>query len=163
MSFWIFGFIFIELIIISIIDIKTKKISNLWSMGHVVMAMALYLFSRYYPWSWPVLIYPIIWLSLGFALFLLGIMGAGDSKLLASLYLIIPIGFHHLMLEKLIISTLVVGFMNLILKMAKDFRTIKAYALSGYWHGLWEKMKSRFSFAPVVFMAWILMGVHLWL
>jgi prepilin peptidase CpaA len=163
MSLWIYGFIFIELIIISIIDIQTKKISNFWSLGHVFVAMALYLISRHYTWSWPVLIYPIAWLILGFTLFLLGIMGAGDSKLLGSLYLIIPIGFHHLMLEKLIISTLVVGFMNLTLKIAKDFRTIKAYALSGHWPGLWEKMKSRFSYAPVVLMAWILMGVQLWL
>ena len=163
MSFWIYSFILIELAIISLIDIKIKKISNMWSLGHLVVALLLYIFSESYFWSWPVLIYPLLWFLLGFALFLLRIMGAGDSKLLASLYLLIPLSLHHLMLEKLVISTLVVGFMNLTLKFAKDFRAIKAYALSGHWQGLLEKLKSRFSFAPVILIAWVLMGVQLWL
>lgn len=162
MSFWLYSLILIELIIISIIDIKTKKISNFWPLSNIIFGLIFYLFFDLYDWSWPVLIYPVVWLGVGFVLFLIGIMGAGDSKLLSSLFLLIPLDFHHLMLEQVIISTLVVGFVNLIMKMVRDFRTIKAYAFSAYWKGFLEKIKSRFSFAPVVLIAWILLGVRLW-
>jgi Flp pilus assembly protein protease CpaA len=162
MSPWIYSLILFELAIISFIDIKTKKISNLWSFAQVAAAILFYFSMDSYQWSWTVLIYPIIWFVVGFGLFLLGIMGAGDSKLITSLYLLIPLSLHHVMLEKIVISTIVIGFMNFCLKITKDFKSIKAYALSAYWQGLWKKMKSSFSFAPVIMMAWILLGVQLW-
>ena len=162
MSPWIYSLILLELAIISFIDIKTKKISNLWSIGQLVLAVLLYFSFDTYQWSWTVLVYPLIWFVIGFGLFILGIMGAGDSKLIASLYFLIPLSLHHVMLEKILISTIVVGFMNFSIKIIRDFRTIKAYALSAYWQGFWVRMKSSFSFAPVVMMAWILLGVQLW-
>lgn len=162
MSPWIYSLILLELAIISFIDIKTKKISNLWSIGQLVAAVLLYFSFDTYQWSWTVLVYPLIWFVIGFGLFIIGIMGAGDSKLIASLYFLIPLSLHHVMLEKILISTIVVGFMNFSIKIIRDFRTIKAYALSAYWQGFWAKMKSSFSFAPVVMMAWILLGVQLW-
>ncbi len=162
MSPWIYSLILLELAIISFIDIRTKKISNFWSIGQLVAAVLLYISFDTYQWSWTVLVYPLIWFVIGFGLFILGIMGAGDSKLIASLYFLIPLSLHHVMLEKILISTIVVGFMNFFIKIIKDFRTIKAYALSAYWQGFWVKMKSSFSFAPVIMMAWILLGVQLW-
>jgi Flp pilus assembly protein protease CpaA len=162
MSPWIYSLILLELAIISFIDIRTKKISNFWSIGQLVAAVLLYISFDTYQWSWTVLVYPLIWFVIGFGLFILGIMGAGDSKLIASLYFLIPLTLHHVMLEKILISTIVVGFMNFFIKIIKDFRTIKAYALSAYWQGFWVKMKSSFSFAPVIMMAWILLGVQLW-
>jgi Flp pilus assembly protein protease CpaA len=162
MSPWIYSLILLELAIISFIDIRTKKISNFWSIGQLVAAVLLYISFDTYQWSWTVLVYPLIWFVIGFGLFILGIMGAGDSKLIASLYFLIPLTLHHVMLEKILISTIVVGFMNFFIKIIKDFRTIKAYALSAYWQGFWVKMKSSFSFAPVVMLAWVLLGVQLW-
>jgi prepilin peptidase CpaA len=107
--------------------------------------------------------FPLGFIVGGFVLFILGIMGAGDSKFLASLFLLIPLEQHALMFEKVIYTTLLVGFVLLAIKIARDFKIIKAYALSAYWNGLKASIKSSFSFAPVVFIAWILLGVELWM
>jgi prepilin peptidase CpaA len=89
-------------------------------------------------------------------------MGAGDSKYLSSLFFIIPLEHQGLMLEKIIYATCVVGFVMLSLKFLKDFQKIKAYAFSTYWRGVKESIRSSFSYAPVIFLAWILFGIGQW-
>lgn len=161
---WIYFLILAELIVVSWIDIKIKKISNLWFLFNLILSLSLHIFNSLdYPFEWAALIYPVGWILVGFGLFVLGIMGAGDSKFLASLFLVIPPTHQFQMFEKIMYSTLVVGSVLLTLKIAKDFNKIKAYALSSYWKGLKESMRSSFSFAPVILLAWILFGVEKWL
>ena len=160
---WIYFLILVELIIVSWIDIKIKKISNHWFLFNLLLSLCLHFFYPInYPWQWATLIYPVGWILVGFVLFVLGIMGAGDSKYLASLFLVIPLVHQYQMLEKILYSTLVVGLVFLAIKITKDFNRIKAYALSSYWQGLKESIRSRFSFAPVILLAWILFGVEKW-
>ena len=159
---WVYILILIELVIVSWIDIRIKKISNLWFFINLGISLALYfLYPDYYYFTWTILIFPLGWILAGFVLFLLGIMGAGDSKFLASLFLLIPLEHQSLMFEKVLYSTLVVGFVMLTLKISKDFKNIKAYALSAYWQGFKESIRSNFSFAPVILLAWILLGAEL--
>ncbi len=89
-------------------------------------------------------------------------MGAGDSKFLATLFLIIPLEYHLLFMEKIILSTMITGGLLVLLRMIKSIETLGSYLISGYWFGLKSMMKSSFSFAPVVAVAWILLGLHLW-
>jgi prepilin peptidase CpaA len=160
---WIYFLILAELIVVSWIDIKIKKISNYWFLFNLILSLCLYLFYPLnYPWQWAALIYPVGWILVGFGLYVLGIMGAGDSKFLASLFLIIPLDHQYNMLEKILYSTMVVGVVFLAIKITKDFKKIKAYALSSYWQGLKESIRSSFSFAPVILLAWILFGVEKW-
>ena len=160
---WIYIFILSELVIVSWIDIKIKKISNIWFIINLFLGL---LFHFFYPvvyhWEWASLIFPVGWIVVGFILFVLKIMGAGDSKFLASLFLLVPLEQHAGMFEKVLYSTLVVGFFMLSFKIAKDFKNIKAYALSMYWQGFKDSIRSNFSFAPVVLLAWILLGVEQW-
>lgn len=160
---WIFCVIFIQLLIVSWIDIKTKKISNLWFILNLAFCLVLhFIVPEAYPWQWTALVFPVGWIVIGFLLFLAGIMGAGDSKYLASLFLIIPIEHQAVMLEKLIYATCVVGIVMLTFKIAKDFKKIKAYAFSTYWKGLLKSIRSSFSYAPVILLAWVLLGVQHW-
>ncbi len=153
-----------ELIAVSWIDIKIKKISNIWPLVNLVLGIALHIFySDYYPLEWASLFFPVGWILAGFLLFLLGIMGAGDSKFLASLFLLIPLDHQYLVLEKLLYSTVVVGLVMLTFKIARDFNKIKAYAFSTHWQGFKESIRSSFSFAPVILLAWIMLGVEKWL
>jgi prepilin peptidase CpaA len=160
---WIYFFILSELLIVSWIDIKIKKISNIWFLINLVLGVFFHFFyPDVYHWEWASLIFPVGWIVVGFILFVVKIMGAGDSKFLASLFLLIPLGQHAAMFEKVLYSTLVVGLCMLSFKIAKDFKNIKAYALSMYWQGFKESIRSNFSFAPVVLLAWILLGVEQW-
>ena len=155
MIVWIYFLVLSELAIVSWIDIKTKKISNFWFIINLFYPVV-------YHWEWASLIFPIGWIVVGFILFVLKIMGAGDSKFLASLFLLVPLEQHAGMFEKVLYSTLIVGLCMLSFKIAKDFKNIKAYALSMYWQGFKDSIRSNFSFAPVVLLAWILLGVEQW-
>jgi prepilin peptidase CpaA len=99
---------------------------------------------------------------IGFILFLFGVMGAGDSKFLASLFLIIPLEYHFPFFEKLILVTTVTGSSLLIFKAVKNRREMGFFILTKYWEGLKQLVRSRFSYAPVIVVAWILLGFHIW-
>ena len=160
---WVYYLVLVELVVVSWIDIRIKKISNYWSLFNLLVGCLLHLlYPEAYPWQLASILFPLGWLIVGFGLFLVGIMGAGDSKLLASLFLLLPLKLQVPMLEKMIYSTVVVGIVMLLFKFARDFQKIKAYAFTSYWKGFFEAIRSRFSYAPVALLAWLLLGVHLW-
>lgn len=164
MNPWVYGLVLLQLMAVSWIDIKIKKISNRWFAINSLLSMGCYFWLRSdYPWDWTILIFPLSAIVLGFLLFLVDIMGAGDSKYLASLFLLTPPSLQMPFLEKLVYSTAIVGIILLGLKFIKDFQKIKAYAFNTYWKGLKDTIRSRFSYAPVIFLAWILLGMQQWL
>lgn len=163
MNHFIFALIAIELMGVAWIDLRTKKISNFWSLLNIAAAAGLYLFlPQLYPFSWEIIFFPVGFIVIGFCFFLMGIMGAGDSKFLASLFLMIPVEYHLPFFEKLLLTTMVVGGLRLGFKLFKEFRKIKAYLWSQYWQGLKDTIRSRMSYAPVIFLAWLVLGMELW-
>jgi len=159
----IFGLISIQLLAVAWIDLKTHKISNRWAILNVLLSVLFHIFlPSSYPLTWEILIFPLGFLVIGFFLFLLHIMGAGDSKYLASLFLLIPLELHLVFFERLLLSTMLVGGFLLALKVIKHFAQLRAYFISRYWSGIKGVIKSRFSYAPVILVAWIILGVNLW-
>lgn len=159
----VFALVLAELLIVGWIDYKTQKISNKWIFVNLATAVVLYIVARdLYPLSWEILIFPVGFIVIGFLLFLLNVMGAGDSKFLASLFLLIPLEYQLLFFEKLVVSTIITGSILLTFKVISERERLKAYLLSRYWPGIRDTIKSRFSYAPVVTVAWILLGFNLW-
>ena len=159
----IFGLILIQLIAVGWIDYRTEKISNNWVVLNIVVSVLLHVFlGNLYPLSWEVLIFPLGFIIIGFLLFLMHIMGAGDSKYLASLFLIIPLEYQILFFEKLVLSTIFTGSILLLYKIITHREKLKAYFISRYWGGIKQTIQSRFSYAPVVTVAWILLGFNIW-
>jgi prepilin peptidase CpaA len=159
----IFSLILFELLVVAWIDFKTKKIWNKWIYGNLIAAMTFHLFFRsLYPLHWETLLYPVGFILIGFLLFLVNVMGAGDSKFLASLFLIIPLEFHHLFFSKLVLSTIVTGSLLLIYRIVKNGPELKAYLATGHWEGIKLTIRSRFSYAPVILLAWVMTGLDLW-
>ena len=159
----IFGLITLQLLAVAWIDLKTHKISNLWSILNIVLSIAFHIFIQSsYPLTWEILIFPLGFLVIGFFLFLMNIMGAGDSKYLASLFLLIPLELHLVFFERLLLSTILVGSFLLMMKVMKHFAQLRAYVINRYWSGIKGIIKSRFSYAPVILLAWIFLGVNLW-
>ena len=163
MSPIIFGLILIQLLAVAWIDLKTHKISNRWAMLNVLLSVVFHIFFRsYYPLDWEVLLFPVGFIVIGFFLFLFNIMGAGDSKYLASLFLIVPVELHLGFFERLLLSTMLVGAFLLTAKVIKNFTQLRAYFIGHYWSGIKGIIKSRFSYAPVILIAWIILGVNQW-
>ncbi len=155
--------VLIQLIVVATIDLKKKIISNYWPIANGIAAILLYLFLRdVYVFSWEVLLFPLGFLVVGFILFIFHIMGAGDSKYLSSVFLLLPLEYHALFFEKLLYSTMMVGGILFLVKVVKNFPQLKSFFLSGYWQGIRNVIKSRFSYAPVMLLAWILLGAHFW-
>ena len=161
--FLLFVLVLIELLIVGWIDLKTEKISNKWVLFNIFLSLIFHLSLKHlYPFSPEILIFPSGFIVIGFILYLMNIMGAGDSKFLASLFLIIPLNYHWLFFEKLVMSTIVTGACLLVFRVIKNRSTLKAFYVSHYWAGIKEKLRSRFSYAPVIGLAWILLGITIW-
>ncbi len=159
----LFGVIALELILVSFIDLKTLKISNLWVLLNIgVFVLLSLLVPSIYQWDWNHFIFPVGFIFFGFILFLLDIMGAGDSKYLASLFLIVPLEYHYVYFEKLVQATLIVGALLLTKTLIVHRQKLKAYFYSRYWKGVRDTIRSRFSYGPVMLLGWLLLGVSLW-
>jgi len=159
-----FLLILAQLLIVSWIDIRTKKISNLWVPANIAIALIFYfLFPSSFPFSWQLFYFPLGFIVGGFLLFLVGIMGAGDSKYLAGFFLLVPVDLHFIFFTKLIIATMVVGAVLLANSIIKNFSQIRSFLWAQYWQGLRNIIKSNFSYAPVILLAWLILGVQIWL
>lgn len=163
MSPVVFGCLLTELLVVSWIDLKRQKIFNIWPLINIFLAIVFHLVYReFFPLSWEVIIFPLGFFVFGFLLFLLNIMGAGDSKYLASLFLVTPTKLHFPFFEKILLVTTFVGLILLGLKVLKNFQSLKAHIISRHWQGIRDTIKSRFSYAPVILIAWILLGIEIW-
>lgn len=155
--------VLVELLIVAAVDLKNKKISNIWFLINILLAVIFHFsMKETFPFCAEMFIFPIGWILGGFVLFLLNIMGAGDSKYLASLFLMVPVEYHMVLFGKIVSSTIIVGIILIAMKITKDFRTIKAFTLASYWTGVRETISSRFSYAPVILLSWILFGTNIW-
>ena len=155
--------VMIELLLVGWIDFKTKKISNYWVILNVILSIALYMVaSDVYQLSWNILIFPLGFIVAGFVLFLLNIMGAGDSKFLASLFLLTPSEYQIILFEKILVSTIVSGALLLSLGFVRNRKVLIAFMINRHWRGIRDIIKSRFSYAPVISVAWLLLGRELW-
>lgn len=159
----VFIVVMIELLFVGWIDFKTKKISNYWVILNVILSIGLYMMaSDVYHLSLNILIFPLGFIVAGFILFLLNIMGAGDSKFLASLFLLTPSGYQIILFEKILVSTIVTGALLLSFSFVRNRKVLIAFMTNRHWRGIRDIIKSRFSYAPVISVAWLLLGRDLW-
>lgn len=159
----VFTILLLELLTVSWIDFRRKKISNYWILCNLAFATILFsLGGPLYALNWNILFFPVGFVGFGFVLFLLNIMGAGDSKYLASLFMVTPFEYQFVFFEKMIISTIVVGSILIGLRFLKQRHEMIAFFVNRHWRGLRDLVKSSFSYAPVVLVSWILLGIEIW-
>lgn len=155
----IYFFVLIQLMVISYFDIKTKKIKNAWVFLNIgCYFIFCVIFPDYYQFNLITFFYPIVFLFVGFFLFVVKIMGSGDTKYLCSFYLMIPSHLHEKTLLSLIILTVVFGITVLIFNTIKDAKKIVyafRYNQLNLIRGVYGK---KLTFAPVIFLTWILFG-----
>lgn len=160
---WVYVLVLAELFLVAWIDIRKARISNYWFVINLLLALGFYIVpGQEYLWSWDVLLFPVGFIVVGFLLFLVNIMGAGDSKYLASLFLLVPLKYHYDLFERILLTTILLGLISLIMNLIKEKKKVQAFAVNRYWKGAFEAMKSRFSYAPVILIAWVSLGIFLW-
>ena len=157
----IYTFIFLELVFVTIGDVRYKKIPNLWSLLNITIAVVLFLiFPELYILGFETFLFSICFIIVGFLLFQLNIMGGGDSKYLASLFLIIPTNSHDHFFYYLIISTIIVGIFSLIRNTFEQrvqiIQSIKCRDVSG----IRSAFGTKFAYAIVILITWFLVGLN---
>lgn len=154
--------ILLELIFVSWKDVKTKKISNWWAISNILIFVILtFVLPEYYIWAWQTFLYSAVFLVIGFILFLLNIMGAGDTKYLFSFFLLVPMGLQEQSFFFLLVSTVVTGLIFFFMNAITNFKKIIGYFKVGDFEGVKNCFGSKFAFAPVILLAWLCIGWYL--
>jgi prepilin peptidase CpaA len=155
----IYIFILIELIFVAWGDYKTRKISNYWSILNIIcFPILVLLLPSIYILDANVFIYSALFLLIGFILFSLKVMGGGDGKFLATFILIVPISLQPKLLNFLLISTILVASIFFIRNITKNFSAIVRSLKKYDFITVKSFFGSKFAFAPVILLAWILLG-----
>ena len=137
----------------------TKKISNTWMIFNIILYLVfLMIFPNQYVFNFSTFVWPIGFFTAGFILFLMRVMGGGDSKYLATFYLLIPQKLHEEAFLSLAVATVLVGgsvfiknLLNNINKIAMAWQTKNISVIRGVFG-------KKFAFAPVIFISWIWFG-----
>tara|TARA_R110002072_G_scaffold288917_1_gene455596 strand:+ start:288035 stop:288541 length:507 start_codon:yes stop_codon:yes gene_type:complete len=157
----VYLFLLIQLLVVSYVDIRKKIIANYWAIINLIFfIIALFLFRDTYVIAWKTFLYPFAFLFVGFALYALKIMGAGDSKYLFSFFFLIPNGYQEDFFVILAYSTVIVGFSLLIMNTIKNFDIIISAIRWKNLRYIKEAYGTKFSYAPVIAVAWIWFGIE---
>jgi prepilin peptidase CpaA len=157
----VFIFLFMQLILVAYGDIKTKKIPNYWALINIsIFALLTFLFPEQYRWEMKTFIFPIAFFFVGFVLFLLKIMGGGDSKYLVSFYLLTPVDLHESAFLCLLFSTIIVGLFLLIMNALNNFEKILTAIKYMDTIAIKQIFGTKFSYAPVILISWMWFGLE---
>ena len=159
----IYFIILIQLLFISYIDVKIRKISNIWPIVNIILfILCLFIFPDSYKANWEVFIYPVVFILVGFVLFVLKIMGAGDTKYLSTFFLLVPLQGQDIMFIQLAYSTLVVGIVLFAYNSIVNFKKIKSAVILKNIQLIKSAYGKKFAFTPVICVSWFMMGVVIW-
>ncbi|AUN96698.1 hypothetical protein DOM21_18325 [Bacteriovorax stolpii] len=155
----VYIFISIQLLFVAYIDFKSKKISNMWMLiNFLFFCLLTLIFPHIYVWSVHTFIFPLIFLLVGFMLFIMNIMGGGDSKYLSSLYLLVPVQFQETTFTYLLYATVLVGSSLLLFNVLKHLDIIIVHFKMRDIAGIKKIFGKKFTYAPVIFIAWMWFG-----
>lgn len=155
----VYIFVSIQLLFVAYIDFKTQKIANMWMIINFLFFCLLSLvFPTVYVWSIQVLVFPLAFLFVGFALYVMNIMGGGDSKYLSSLYLLVPLNLQETVFIYLLYATVLVGSTLLLFNLLKNLDIIIIHFKMKDIAGIKKIFGTKFTYAPVIFIAWMWFG-----
>jgi prepilin peptidase CpaA len=153
----------IQLLFVAYWDFRFQKISNWWAIGNLILfLLLLWALPQHYPLQWRVGLYPGLLLGIGFVLYLLKIMGAGDVKYLFGFFLLIPISLQAPALERLAYSTILVGGFLLAFKIVPNIKIFYRALLTRQWLAIKELLRGKNVFAPIVLLSWFWLGWEQW-
>ena len=118
-----------------------------------------FLFPEYYQFSLKTFAYTVTFFMVGFVFFLMKIMGGGDSKYLATFYLLVPIELQDEAFLALLFTTIIMAatmfVANIILGRAvileawhkRDVSLVKTI------------FGKKFAYAPLILVSWLWFGI----
>ncbi|OFZ14389.1 MAG: hypothetical protein A2X86_05965 [Bdellovibrionales bacterium GWA2_49_15] len=157
----VYLFLLIELVAVAYIDILSKKIPNVWSILNLAFfGLFIFLMPDEYQLRVATFFYSLSFLFVGFVLYLLKIMGPGDSKFLFSFYLLVPATIHEKVFICLIYSTIVIGSFFFFRTIIRNLDKMKQAFITKNATLLRKAFGKKFAYAPVMLVSWIWFGIQ---
>lgn len=154
-------FIFIQLIAVAIVDLKERKISNKWHFLNLILYVIFnFLFPDYFSFSLESIQYSLLFLGIGFLLFNLGVMGGGDSKYLATLFLIVPSATQDKLMYHIINVTILIALILCLKNILKHRKELWGKLKSRNLQGVKSYFGGKFPYAPVILLAWVVLNIE---
>jgi prepilin peptidase CpaA len=161
-----FTLLLIELSIVSMIDIKIRKISNIWSIINILYFLLIFLLSYFFSYeifdiSLRSFQYPGIILITGFILYRfkvrnIRVAGAGDVKFLTTFMLLIPRELQESYLLSLLQVTIIYALINILISITQNIdKILKSIKIEREFPKVWG---SKIPYAPVFLISWGLWG-----
>jgi prepilin peptidase CpaA len=155
----LFFYLMVQLFVVSYTDLKIKKIPNIWPLSNLfVFFILFFLFPGLFELSWRTLFYPTVFFFVGLFFFSIKIVGAGDSKYLVSLFLLVPLNFQEVALASLVEITFITGVVSFFINTIKNFKKIFRAFKEKKINLIKECYGKKFPFAPVILGSWIIFG-----
>ncbi|MBI2521628.1 MAG: prepilin peptidase [Bdellovibrio sp.] len=157
----VYLFLLIELVAVAYIDILSKKIPNVWSILNLAFfVLFIFLMPEEYQLRLTTFFYSLSFLFVGFVLYLLKIMGPGDSKFLFSFYLLVPASIHEKVFLCLIYATILIGSFFFIRTIIRNLDKMKQALILKNATLLRKAFGKKFAYAPVMLVSWIWFGIQ---
>jgi len=150
-------YLLVQTAAVAALDLKTKKISNIWPVVNVVLAIILFIaLPQVYFASWAGWPLWILLVAGCVALYAKKIMGAGDVKYLFSFFLVLPPAIRGDVLMILSVVIIIVGGYWLLRKVwGQWYYLINLWSL-GENQEIMRIIHGKNVFAPLVFLAWVI-------
>ena len=155
----LFLYLMIQLFVVSYTDLKIKKIPNVWPITNLITFFVLFiLFPGLYELSPRTLFYPVVFFFVGLFFFSIKIVGAGDSKYLVTLFLLVPLSFQEVALASLVEITFITGVVSFSINTIKNIKVIIRAFRERKINLIKQCYGKKFPFAPVILGSWIIFG-----
>lgn len=155
----VYLFLLAELVVVSVLDIRQRVIKNYWPILNISLFVAfIFVYPNFYFFKWDTFVFSLTFLAVGFFLFLLKIMGAGDTKFLFSFFLLIPLSAQEGLFQLLLYSTVLIGCFFFFTNFIRHFEKIVQALKTKNYLLLKDCFGSKFPFAPVILLSWLWLG-----
>lgn len=163
MNIFLYIFILFKLLLITWGDIKFRRIPNLWSLFNIVLAIALFLlYPEKYIFALDSFQFSMAFFVVGFLLFYLKIMGGGDSKYLATFFLLVPSVYQDRLFYYLLIATVMIGIITFANNTISNWQKISLSFKNKDLQGVKSCFGTKFAYAPVILISWLIFGYTLY-
>lgn len=162
----LFYYLLAQITTVSFLDFRSRRIKNFWPALNFLsfLVIAIFVSESVYKLWWMHLQIPLGALVVGFLLFWIRvggvkIMGGGDGKYLASLFLLMPTPLQLPFLESILVVTVLVAGILFLMNVFKNFK----FVINSIWLKQFNMSKvfgTRFPFAPLILVAWLWLAIE---
>jgi prepilin peptidase CpaA len=147
------------LVIVSIVDLKKRKISNIWSAVNIFnFLIFLWIMPNQFKFSFETFQFPLIFFLVSFVLYWMKIMGAGDSKFISTFYFTVPVAEQDNLFIIQLSLTVLIGIFLLLMNSLSNLSALREAYRNRDLTIFRRVYGKKFPYSPVILLSWMVWG-----